>query len=225
MPRRFRPRYRRAPKSKHTLKALEKKVNRLSKVAIPELSFLDTDINQDVDDSGPQVDCLTLIPQGDNLTDRTGLAVQPEKLYFRLTMTGDPTLGGDISPDDSAILRCVLVRDTKADADANSIIWTDVFEELSVNSHVNMDTDRGRFHIVADWTRKLVRGQDSMTQHAVGKIDMRKAAKLQFNGTSATQASTGKNKLYLMCYSTAPQALTDDHVKVSGSVRFTFRDA
>lgn len=144
----------------------------------------------------PYVLPLTLISQGDTSLTREGLQIKPRHLQFKflLNRSADSTI--------ATVVRLILFADREQQGTVPAV--ADILESSAWSAWTEHDT-RPRFKIYRDWTIPL-QGTLSLpdsnnNQLYKGIIKFGKKAKIWFSGTGLTQASQGKNSLYLLMLS------------------------
>ncbi len=201
MPARKRYTRKRAPRGKLT--RLAKDVRMLKRVAIPEVKFIDTTV-QTVSSTSLVKVPVSLIEQGDNSSQRDGDEILLKYLYLKGSITSEVGLG-DATVDDHC--RVIVLQDMQQDADGAIFSTLDFLQLDNWNSYYHADGNQKRFRVLSDKMIHLGRvgntaGGEVFQATACSKyisLKIKLDRKLYFNGTSDTQASQGRGKIYV-CY-------------------------
>jgi len=201
-------RKRRTYAKKHTLKAVEKKVNRLAKVMTPELKISDSTIDKTgiswPDITNPNQYLVVRIPdpaltsgtEYDNK--RIGDKIRIRKLYIK----GTAELG---AYGDPYIMRLILVRWKDTTALGISNILADISQNGSVNSPYNTLYDQ-QFSVLSDRCITLLPESTSLAQFSYVKNNCNWEVNYVANGTTVAD---GQIVLYVFSnYPTASGTFT-----------------
>ena len=225
-----RPTFRPVSSTKNQVQKLKKDLNKLKKVATPEVKVHDTDVTNSDIGTALEITPVSLIAQGDDDSSRDGDQILGKKLYIRGFLFHDTDTGG--TDVDGVLVRCMLVQDMEQAPNASIFTATDLLQANNLESHYQSDTDHQRFRVLYDKVHYLgpkfistassiayASGVDKKMIVINKKIDK----KMYFNGTASTQASAGKGKLY-WCMMIDDQG-ANGTVSFNGTSRLTFQDS
>ncbi len=154
-----------------------------------ELSFSDLDQNFTSIGNAGQIANLSLIAVGDTNQDRTGNKIVGKNLMMRLRITKT------VATTDA--VRIIIFHDKEQHGADAAVL--DLFENITdgADTHLNGDTKQ-RFRIYKDMT--VVFSSDgegtSDIEYRIFNINLRNLP-IHFIGTTAADASNGKNNLYI----------------------------
>ena len=176
----------RAYNHKFSVADVAKQVQRLKGIINSELHHHDLSVSTGSYTTAGAVSGLTLIAQGDGVSNRQGLSLLAKSLEVRLTADQHASAT-------ATALRIIVFTDNMQDGTLPTV--TEVLESATVLAHYESDNNIGRFGKLYDQTMVLDVGGNFKYRNFTIPLGNKH---IKFNGTDATQASQGKQSIYLL---------------------------
>ena len=192
------------------VKALQN-VNYIRGLVNSEKFHFDTSLIINVNGTTGNVNCLSLIPQGDGESARTGRSLLVKDLYIRLRANIDPAVTL------SSRFLMVVFQDTQQVSDTVPS-FTDIFNSPTPEAMMNLST-AGRFKVMYRKTFILTPATGGRPTLEISKY-FKLFTHLKFNGTAGTDIQ--KNAIYI-AFVSSETGLTNP-VTISGQSRIGYHD-
>lgn len=195
-------------------KRLANRIKRLEKgQSGKEWKYFDTAVNAD-SSTGGTVQCLNLVAEGDDITDREGRSINLQTIYMKMNYRTNTTTDFDYT------FRTMLILDTQNNS-ANPAIG-DILDTVSVTSLRELATEsRSRFRILYD---KVTIVNTQYTGVKAGRYreyfkKFKKPKKLDFINTTGVIGSVTGKALFLVVFGNTGANHADANIKVR--IRYT----
>lgn len=170
----------------------------------PELKYIDSGVVTVSASSTPTVTGISLIAQGDDVTNREGRSILARSLFLRLSMTKHASAT-------ITMVRVVIVIDMR-NAGA-SFASTDLLVSNDVNSQLNVNAG-GRFRVLIDKVLSL--DTDDVVQHR--EIFRNLGFHIRYSGTAGDVTTAWQNAMFIMIFSN--EATNTPQVTYNTRIRF-----
>ncbi len=150
--------------------------------------------NIDWSTSGVINQISTDIAQGDNIGQRSGDVIRPQRLVVRVFLTGS---------NSTFVGRVVLFQDTMANGATPAV--TDLLDSATyISSYAATTRQERRFKVLAD---RYISSCASSNNNAVVEVfDLRMKGSIHYLGSASGAASAGRNTLFILFISNASSA-------------------
>lgn len=185
---------------------LNRRLSRLERGYNKELKTLDTGTFASPTTTG-QIIALTETAQGDTSLTREGLQIRPRNLQYKLYCAKNTS---------ATLTLCRIIILLDKENTGTYPTATDFLETDATLSYTEHDT-RPRYKIYKDFAVKLT--TNNPTWFKKGIIKFPKNHKIWYSGTTAAEASNGKNAMFMYCVSN--EATNYPTVNYNFRLRFT----
>ncbi len=209
---RYAPAQRQQVLSRYKVARLSRRLNSIEKGKYKELKTHDIVPYTTAPTTTGVIIPLSAMGQGDTSLLREGLQLQPRNLQYKLYF--------QIHADGAAVatnVRVMIFQDQEMHGDWP--IPTDLLESDNTTAFVEHDT-RPRFKIFRDFFVTLSKSGPNYSGFMKGIIKFGKHSKIWYQGTDSTEASQGKNSLFLYIVSNEAGAGTAPITLIQTRLRF-----
>ncbi len=186
---------------------LSKRISRLEKGYGKELKTHDTDNSASVGTTGTFAP-LTQIAQGDTSITREGLQLRPRHIEWKLLVTVHASAA-------QSTWRCIIFCDREQQGTTPTAAH--ILEADTVAAWPEHDT-RPRFKILRDFVGVLSNDGGKEITFRKGIIRFGKRMKIWYSGTTAAEASNGKNNLF--AYFVSSEATNKPTIRLLTRLRY-----
>lgn len=197
-------------KYKSKQKALTKKVNKLMKSIEVKHHFTYLAVEAATD---AVVEPLSMMAEQVTSHTRIGLRISPKKLSFRGFITYSSATGYIAGP-----VRLIVFQDREQRGVVPTL--TELLEAPSTNSHLNhLNTKRFKILIDKTWSNTSMESGVTNNQHFI--INRKLSGSIDYIGSSADQASQGKNTVYCVAIANNNLAGTNTTFTMNSLLEYT----